>query len=300
MSKGSAAFILFILLGAACPAAEAGKQVAYYFTGLDGTLLAKTDASGNVIATSDYHPFGMRALGVPAAGPGFAGHLVDDDSGLVYMQQRYYDPVVGRFLSVDPLRPSDQRPERFMRYGYANENPYRFVDPDGRGTFAIGGTGSVAALVGVTGTRQLTISMSGWNISTFNIGYYTSAGGTASSAVGPSAALVFSYTNANSAEEMADTGGLVSAGAAVNFAGVAVGYERSLCDRCNHINSVTIGGKIPQLPFEVHTSATESMGSTIFGASSAVHPTVTVGDIKPPVQTSPSPPPPPPHEELIQ
>ena len=45
------------------------------------------------------------------------------------MQQRYYDPIAGRFLSVDPVPAS---PESFNRYWYANNNPYRFTDPDGR------------------------------------------------------------------------------------------------------------------------------------------------------------------------
>jgi RHS repeat-associated protein len=40
--------------------------------------------------------------------------------------QRYYDPQIGRFLSVDPVTTN------FNRYNYANNNPYRFSDPDGR------------------------------------------------------------------------------------------------------------------------------------------------------------------------
>ena len=46
-----------------------------------------------------------------------------------FMQQRYYDPLCGCFLSTDPvtaLRGS------FQRYWYANANPYGKVDPDGR------------------------------------------------------------------------------------------------------------------------------------------------------------------------
>ena len=42
------------------------------------------------------------------------------------MQQRYYDPQIGRFLSVDPAAST------FKSYAYANNNPYRFTDPDGR------------------------------------------------------------------------------------------------------------------------------------------------------------------------
>ncbi|MGH8051121.1 MAG: RHS repeat-associated core domain-containing protein [Arenimonas sp.] len=46
--------------------------------------------------------------------------------------QRYYDPVIGRFLSVDPVETDPNSGDSFNRYAYANNNPYLFVDPDGR------------------------------------------------------------------------------------------------------------------------------------------------------------------------
>lgn len=48
------------------------------------------------------------------------------------MVQRYYDPLSGRFLSVDPVASDLQNGWNFNRYNYANNNPYRFTDPDGR------------------------------------------------------------------------------------------------------------------------------------------------------------------------
>jgi hypothetical protein len=48
------------------------------------------------------------------------------------MQQRYYDPGGGRFLSVDPVTANGNTGGNFNRYWYANDNPYRFTDPDGR------------------------------------------------------------------------------------------------------------------------------------------------------------------------
>ncbi len=46
--------------------------------------------------------------------------------------QRYYDPGIGRFLSVDPVTANSSTGSNFNRYWYANNNPYRFKDPDGR------------------------------------------------------------------------------------------------------------------------------------------------------------------------
>jgi len=63
---------------------------------------------------------------------GFTGHVNDVDTGLTYMQQRYYDPVAGRFLSIDPVVANTDNGGSFNRYDYANNNPYKFIDPDGR------------------------------------------------------------------------------------------------------------------------------------------------------------------------
>ena len=59
-------------------------------------------------------------------------HVNDADTGLVYMQQRYYDPVAGRFLSVDPVTTDAKTGGHFNRYQYGENNPYKFKDPDGR------------------------------------------------------------------------------------------------------------------------------------------------------------------------
>ena len=48
------------------------------------------------------------------------------------MQQRYYDPAVGRFLSVDPMASDTQNGWNFNHYNYTANNPYRYTDPDGR------------------------------------------------------------------------------------------------------------------------------------------------------------------------
>jgi uncharacterized protein RhaS with RHS repeats len=48
------------------------------------------------------------------------------------MQQRYYEPVAGRFLSVDPVTTDAKSGGHFNRYVYAENSPYKFKDPDGR------------------------------------------------------------------------------------------------------------------------------------------------------------------------
>jgi uncharacterized protein RhaS with RHS repeats len=48
------------------------------------------------------------------------------------MGARYYDPVLGRFLAVDPVNVRPDDIHSFNRYAYGNNNPYKFVDRDGR------------------------------------------------------------------------------------------------------------------------------------------------------------------------
>jgi uncharacterized protein RhaS with RHS repeats len=48
------------------------------------------------------------------------------------MGARYYDPVIGRFMGVDPVGFQEGNVHSFNRYAYANNNPYKFVDRDGR------------------------------------------------------------------------------------------------------------------------------------------------------------------------
>jgi len=68
---------------------------------------------------------------------GFTGHIYDSDTGLTDMQARLYDPLIGRFLSTDPVAFNASSPFTFNRYAYANNNPQRNTDPSG--TFCLGG-----------------------------------------------------------------------------------------------------------------------------------------------------------------
>jgi len=96
--------------------------------------MAITDANQNVVERRSHEPFGAPVEGPVRDGPGYTGHVGDEATQLWYMQQRYYDAEIGRFLSVDPVAVAPEYGANFNRYWYANNNPYRFVDPDGRYT----------------------------------------------------------------------------------------------------------------------------------------------------------------------
>lgn len=111
---------------------QSSEVVTYYYIDQQGTVLANADVLGHMLAATDYRPYGVIARGSANDGPGFTGHVDDSDSGLVYMQARYYDPVVGRFTATDPVGPAAGNVFAFNRYDYANDNPAVHVDPDGR------------------------------------------------------------------------------------------------------------------------------------------------------------------------
>ncbi|MBZ4422960.1 RHS repeat-associated core domain-containing protein [Myxococcus sp. RHSTA-1-4] len=103
----------------------------YKHTDALGSPIATTDANRAVLDRTEYAPYGLPVSG-GVDGIGFTGHAMDAATGLVYMQQRYQDPMLGRFLSADPVKTDSNTGESFNRYAYAGNNPYRYVDPDGR------------------------------------------------------------------------------------------------------------------------------------------------------------------------
>jgi RHS repeat-associated protein len=116
-------------------------RVIYQHTDMLGSVVAESDEAGNITRRSHYEPFGKR-LGGDKAGIGYTGHLQDKDLGLTYMQARYYDPLIGRFYSNDPVdylghMQRGNLIHGFGRYTYANNNSYKYVDPDGEFAFLI-------------------------------------------------------------------------------------------------------------------------------------------------------------------
>ena len=93
-----------------------------------GSVRALTDEAGAVTGTVTWDAYGLP---VTSTGPastrlGFQGQYTDPDTGLQYLQARYYDPVTGQFLGIDPLVLATREP-----YAFANGDPLTFGDPSG-------------------------------------------------------------------------------------------------------------------------------------------------------------------------
>lgn len=124
----------FLIVGLLVLAPLVGLQaqtIRYIHTDALGSVAVVTDANRNVVERREYEPYGSVLTGVKD-GPGYTGHVLDAVTGMSYMQQRYYDSTIGRFLSTDPVQANASNGASFNRYAYASSNPYRFKDPDGR------------------------------------------------------------------------------------------------------------------------------------------------------------------------
>jgi len=133
-SKACHPLLPIIALCAVGMATARAETVTYFATDHLGSPVAVMDSSGSVIWRESYTPYGEKREN-PSGGDndtGYTGHQFDAVTDLTYMQARYYDPVVGRFMAVDPVGFRAVNPRSFNRYGYANYNPYRYVDPDGQ------------------------------------------------------------------------------------------------------------------------------------------------------------------------
>ena len=64
-------------------------------------------------------------------GRGFTGHEHLSQFGLINMNARLYDPLVGRFLSPDPFVQDADFSQNFNRYSYALNNPLKYTDESG-------------------------------------------------------------------------------------------------------------------------------------------------------------------------
>jgi RHS repeat-associated protein len=90
-----------------------------------------TDLAGALTQRATYRPYGER-LGTQAVveAKGYIDERHDDDTGLMYLNARYYDPAIGRFVSADPSDPTAAG-VGVNRYAYAGNNPVLYLDATG-------------------------------------------------------------------------------------------------------------------------------------------------------------------------
>ncbi|MBP3973144.1 RHS repeat-associated core domain-containing protein [Pseudoxanthomonas spadix] len=211
-----------IYLGGSLLATRNSGVIKYQHTDALGSPVAVTDTAAQVIERTQYEPYGA-AIGKTVDGVGYTGHVMDGPTGLTYMQQRYYDPSIGRFLSVDPVTAYSNPVGAFNRYWYANNNPYKFTDPDGRFVQALWGA-PVGAIVEIAAQK---IANPGQPINWRSVGV--------SAAVGAVSGGVASVAR------VAAIRGTVTVGKAVTATNAAVGAAGSAMDSAVNGESISAG-----------------------------------------------------------
>lgn len=120
-------------------AMQTGGTTYYYVTNLQGDVVALLDASGNAVASYAYDPYGkvLSAEGTMAeTNPlRYRGYYYDTESGLYYLQSRYYDPAVCRFVNADNAAVIAVSPEKANwdknLFAYCDNDPVNRKDDGG-------------------------------------------------------------------------------------------------------------------------------------------------------------------------
>ena len=135
-----------------------------------GNIVALIDSSGAVVVRYAYDAWGNHAV---LDGNGnditdanhignlnpfrYRGYFYDTETELYYLQTRYYDPEIGRFITIDGIEYIDPETINGLNlYAYCGNNPVMFTDPNGTAKwwqwllFGIGAALVVAAAVVLT------------------------------------------------------------------------------------------------------------------------------------------------------
>lgn len=106
----------------------------YYLSdNLGNTRIGFVNSGGtaSVVQQDDYYPFGKE---IPRFANGikndylFNAKELQEETGELDYSRRFYDPIIGRFTTVDPM---SEKSRRFAVYAYCENNPIRNIDPDG-------------------------------------------------------------------------------------------------------------------------------------------------------------------------
>jgi len=113
------------------------NEVRYYYhmNHLGGVNIVTND-SGVIVAQRQYKPYGemyenQGSVGVSTLPFAFDGERQDGASSLYYFNARFYNPLLGRFLTADTQIHNPTVPQALNRYSFAGGNPIRYVDPSG-------------------------------------------------------------------------------------------------------------------------------------------------------------------------
>jgi RHS repeat-associated protein len=111
--------------------AQTAPNEQYYDFDARGNVSQRLSQSGSILSTDVYNAYGKLLSGNPSGDEfgfgGQAGYRTDQETGLVLLGERYYDPSAERFLTRDPLGYGGG----MDLYAYCGDNPVNRMDPMG-------------------------------------------------------------------------------------------------------------------------------------------------------------------------
>jgi RHS repeat-associated protein len=141
-------------------------QTYYYQYNAHRDVVSLTDSSGNIVNTHEYDPWGkVLTSSETVENPyRYAGYRYDSETELYYLQHRYYDPQIMRFLTKDARAGYQNDPQSFNSYVYCFDNPTTNIDNTGLWGRIIhqGMTYKWARDIGFSHEEAKTIAYSDW------------------------------------------------------------------------------------------------------------------------------------------
>jgi len=110
-----------------------GGRMYYAHTDHQGSIVSLTDSIGGKVFQASYDAWGKQTVSLNTIGfyRGYTGHEHLPEFGLINMNGRMYDPVLGRFLSPDNYVQAADNSQSFNRFSYCINNPLKYSDPTG-------------------------------------------------------------------------------------------------------------------------------------------------------------------------
>ncbi|HRK56308.1 MAG TPA: RHS repeat-associated core domain-containing protein, partial [Burkholderiaceae bacterium] len=121
---------------------QSAREVNYWHHDHLGSLAAISSPSGALIERLAFDAWGKRrhlsgaadsqdALYGQSTSRGYTLHEHLDEVGVIHMNGRIYDPLIGRFMSADPIIQAPENLQNHNRYAYVLNNPLAYTDPSG-------------------------------------------------------------------------------------------------------------------------------------------------------------------------
>jgi RHS repeat-associated protein len=154
---------LYIFAGNTRIVKIAGSNKHYFHKDHLGSSTKTSDGNGVGVETTEYMPFGpMREhSGTVMSNYKYTDQELDPETGLYFYGARYYDPIIGRFISADTIVQNFSDPQTLNRYSYCINNPLVYRDPSGHFFWVIAGAVIGAVIAG---------SQSDWNPKAMAVG----------------------------------------------------------------------------------------------------------------------------------